>query len=152
VDLKRLKVVVFSGYNQAMTAVLGGHATVVSGSAGAIAPFQANGQARTLAFASPQRLGGIYAGIPTTGEAGYRFTANNWRLVMAPKGLDAAEVGYWDDVFRRLAASPEWKQELETNYLSNDYLDSATTRKYLAGQYGEVKLILNDLGLVKAAK
>ncbi len=152
VDLKRLKVVVFSGYNQAMTAVLGGHAAVVSGSAGAIAPFQANAQARTLAFASPQRLGGIYAGVPTTGEAGYRFTANNWRLVMAPKGLDAAEIAYWDDVFRKLATSSEWKQELETNYLSNDYLDSETTRKYLAEQYGEVKQILTDLGLVKPAK
>lgn len=149
VDVRKLRVVVYSGYNQAMTAVLGGHATVVPGSAGAMAPFLQNNQSRVLGIASPQRLPGVFANVPTATEAGYKVVADNWRLVMAPKGLDVAEIAYWDRVFGRLAKSPEWQKELAAAYLSNDYLDSGATRRYLAEQYGEVRAALVELGLAK---
>lgn len=149
VDLRKVKVVVFPGANEVVTAVMGGHAGLGGASAGSMAPHFKNGQIRVLAFAAPSRLGGIFATIPTASEAGLRVTANNWRLVMAPKGLTAAQTAYWDDAFRRLATSEIWEKELEANHYSNNYLDSDQTTRYLSQQYGEVKQILTEIGLAK---
>ncbi len=149
VDLNKMKVVVFSGTNESLAALLGGHVGlwVNSGSANAT-PFT-NGTSRPLAVAAPKRLPGIYASVPTLAELGFPVIANNWRLVIAPKGLSAAQTSYWDDTFRRLAASEEWNKELASNYFSNNYLGSADTRKYLDQQYGEVKQILTEIGLAR---
>lgn len=149
VDIRKIRVVVFSGYNEATAALLGGHVGLIAGSAGSIAPFLANGQTRTLALAAPQRLDGIYAVVPTLTESGFPVVANNWRLVMAPKGLTAAQTAFWDDVFKRLTTSEEWNKELRSRYLSNNYLNSDETRKYLAQHYGEIKQILTEIGLAK---
>ena len=35
------------------------------------------------------------------------MVADNWRLVIAPKGLTPAQVTYWDQAFRTLTQSKE---------------------------------------------
>lgn len=149
IDLNKMKVVVFSGTNESLAALLGGHVGLWINSGSANAPPFTNGTTRPLAVAAPKRLPGIYASVPTLAELGFPVTANNWRLVIAPKGLSAAQTAYWDDTFRRLAASEEWNKELDANYFSNNYLGSADTRKYLDQQYGEVKQILTEIGLAR---
>jgi len=149
VDLKQAKVVVFSGAKEVVTAALGNHVGVGGASAGSLAPHFKSGQIRVLAFAAPSRLGGVFEKVPTASEAGFKAVANNWRLVMAPKGLTAVQTAYWDDAFRRLAASEIWQKELDANHYTNGYLDSGQTAKYLSQQYGEVRQILTEIGLAK---
>ena len=123
---------------------------VASGSA--IAPAAASGQIRPLAFAAPKRIGGQFASIPTLTEIGFPVTADNWRIVIAPKDLTSAQIDFWDDAFAKLAASSEWKKELDIRNLSNNYLNSADTTKFLQNQYTEVKAILTELGLARPPK
>jgi len=149
VDLKRAKFVINSGNNESTIAVMGGHAGMTAGSVGGIAPHFGNGQTRVLAFAAPQRIGGVFANVPTMTELGFPVVANNWRIVMAPKDLTPAHSAYWDGAFKRLAASPEWNRDLHAQSLSNSYLGAADLRKYLDQQYGEVRQILVDIGLAK---
>lgn len=150
VDLKKMKVVVFPGSGAAMAALLGGHVGLFVNSLSATAPSFINGTARPLAVAAPKRAPGIYASIPTLTELGMPVIADNWRLVIAARGLSEAQVSYWDNAFKRLAASEEWSKELQSNHMSNNYLTSAETLRYIGQQYGEIKEILTDLGLARA--
>jgi putative tricarboxylic transport membrane protein len=151
-DVKKLKVVIYGGGGEALTATLGGHVAVWVNSASSIASAQAAGTIRPLAIAAPQRLPGALAKLPTTKEAGFPMVADNWRLLIAPKGLSAAQVAYWDNTFKALTQSKEWNDDLAAAQMANTYRNSAETVKYIAEEYGDIKEILTELGLAKAAK
>ena len=150
--IKKLKVVIYGGGGEALTATLGGHVAVWVNSASSIAAPYAAGTIRPLAIAAPQRLPGALAKLPTTKEAGFPMVADNWRLLIAPKGLSVAQVAYWDNTFKTLTQSKEWNDDLAAAQMANTYRNSADTVKYIAEEYGDIKEILTELGLAKAAK
>lgn len=43
----------------------------------------------------------------------------------------------------------EWRQDLERNLWSGDYLDSSAYARFLADEFGELKTLLTDLSLAK---
>lgn len=150
VDINKMKVVVFSGTNKALTGLLGGHVGLFVNSLSATAaPFK-NAQIRPLAVAAPKRIGGIYATVPTLTEAGIPVIAENWRLAIAPKGLSDVQADYWDKALKKLTATAEWDKELASYYIPNEPLDRARTNRHLEQQFGEIKAILTDIGLAKA--
>jgi putative tricarboxylic transport membrane protein len=151
-DVKKLKVVIYNGGGEALAAALGGHVTLWVNSASSLAAPYAAGTIRPLAIASPQRLPGALANLPTATEAGLKVVADNWRLVIAPKGLSAAQVSYWDNAFKALTQSKEWSDDLAAAQMSNSYRNSADTTRYIAEEYGEIKGMLTELGLAKTAK
>lgn len=151
IELNKMRVVIFNSGGESLTALLGGHVDIVVASGSAIASQVEAGTIRALAFTAPKRLMGPFASVPTLAELGYPVTADNWRIVIGAKGLTPENKQFWDGMFKRLAASAEWNKELETNYLSNNYLDSEGTRKYLDVQYSEIKSVLTELGLAKPA-
>ncbi|MBM3374073.1 MAG: tripartite tricarboxylate transporter substrate binding protein [Betaproteobacteria bacterium] len=151
-DLKRLKVVIYNGGGEALAAMLGGHVTVWVNSASSIATPFAAGTIRPLAIASPQRMPGALVKLPTAREAGFPMVADNWRLVIAPKGLAPAQVTYWDQAFRTLTQSKEWNDDLAAANMPNSYRNSAETTKYIAEEYNDIRDILVELGLAKAAR
>jgi putative tricarboxylic transport membrane protein len=151
-DLKRLKVVIYNGGGEALAATLGGHVTVWVNSASSIAAPFAAGTIRPLAIASPQRLPGALAKLPTAREAGFPMVADNWRLLIAPRGLSPAQVSYWDNSFRTLTQSKEWNEDLAAAQMSNSYRNSAETTKYIAEEYNDIRDILVELGLAKASR
>ncbi len=152
IDHRKLRVVVFDSGGKSTTALLGGHVDFMVASGSAIAPATASGQIRPLAFASPKRIGGQFSSVPTLTEMGLPVTADNWRIVIAPKDLTSAQIAFWDDTFAKLTASGEWNRELDIRNLSNNYLNSSDTTKFLQHQYGEVKTILTELGLARPPK
>lgn len=151
-DVKKLKVVIYNGGGEALAAVLGGHVALWVNSASSIAPPYAAGTLRPLAIASPQRLPGALAKLPTAKESGLAVVADNWRLLVAPKGLSAPQVAYWDNAFKTLTQSEEWNKELSSAHMTNSYRNSADTTRYISEQYGEIKDMLTELGLAKLPK
>ena len=148
-DVKKLKVVIYNGGGEAQAATLGGHVAVWVNSASSLATPYAAGLIRPLAIAAPQRLPGALANLPTAKEAGLNVVADNWRLVIAPKGLSAPQIAYWDNAFKTLSQSKEWNDDLAAAQMSNSYRNSADTTRYIAEEYGDIKGILTELGLVK---
>jgi putative tricarboxylic transport membrane protein len=148
-DLKRLKVVIYGGAGEVMSATMGGHVVAMVNSASSIAASHASGTIRVLAIAAPQRLPGALANLPTAKEAGFPMVADNWRLLIAPKGLNAPQVAYWDNTFKTLTQSKEWNDDLAAAQMSNGYRNSADTTRYIAEEYGNIKAILTELGLAK---
>ena len=101
-DVKKLKTVVFQGGGEAITATLGGHVDLISSAANNVIPHLAAGKMRVLGIAAPQRLGGVFAKVPTWKEQGIDVQITNWRVLAGPRGLTAAQVAYWDGALAKL--------------------------------------------------
>jgi len=149
VDVKRLRVVVVSGASESITAVMGGHIDVVASSAASLISFLQAGKLRGIAVSGPRRLADAYADIPTWKEQGVDSVYANWRGVVGPKGMSAAQVAYWDVVLANLAQTPEWREGLVRLLQDPAYLNSRDTRRFLDSQHQELRAVLLDLGLAK---
>lgn len=53
--------------------------------------------------------------------------------------------GYCEGVLRKVVATPEWKEDLEKNYWSDDYVGSAQFGKDLIKDYADIKSVLVGL-------
>lgn len=149
VDAGKLKIVLFKASIEATTALMGGHVDVVATPMSTYAPVMASGKLRIIAVAAPQRISGQFAGAPTWKEQGLNVVAPSYRMIIAPKGLNAGQLAFWDNAFAGLAQSEAWKTELDANEWENTYMAGADSRKYLDARYAEYKNILTELGLVK---
>ena len=148
-DIRKLKVVAFSGSADGITALLGGHIDVAASPGSGVVAHVKAGRLRMLAVSAEQRLGGELSSVPTWKELGIPAVAANWRSVVGPRGMSEQQIQYWDDVFGRLARLPEWKQDLEAKLVENTYLNSRDTRKLMDAQHAELTAVLTELGLTK---
>lgn len=149
VDIKLTRNVVFPSGGAASTALLGGHVDVVPISAAFGASLLKNGQVRILAVGAPQRLPGVLADVPTWREQGFDAIVSNWRVMVGPKGMTAAQVAFWEDALKRFTDSAEWKKELEANAWIGEFMPRSETLKYLEREQATTRIFLGDLGLVK---
>jgi len=149
VDIRATRNVVFPSGGAASTALLGGHVDVVPISAAFGASLLRNGQVRVLAVAAPQRLPGVLADVPTWREQGFDAVVSNWRAMVGPKGMSAAQVAFWEDALKRFTESAEWKKELEANAWIGDFLPRAELMKMLDREQTTLRAFLAELGLTK---
>ena len=149
INPRDLKVIAYKGAAEALTNLLGGHIDLVTTAAGNAAPHVAAGRLRVVGVAAPKRFGGALANVPTWKEQGVGLVFGGWRGIMGPKGISAAQVAYWEGVLTKATQVPEWREDLERNFWSDDFVTSAQFRKDLDKDYGEMKAVLVDLGLAK---
>lgn len=150
VDIRKLKTAVFPGGSATTTAVLGGHVDVVNTGLGNMVAHLRTGKLRTLAISSPKRMWGDFASIPTWREQGVPADSSSWRGLMGPKGMTPQQIAYWDKVLAAMAATDDWKKELEENFWVNGYVNAQAARKRLDEEYIEYRTVLTEVGLAKA--
>jgi len=148
-DPRSLKTVAYKGSAEAITNLLGGHIDLVTTAAGNTAGHVAAGRMRVIGVAAPQRFPGALADIPTWKEQGVDIVFGGWRAIVGPKGLAPAQVAYWESVLRKATETTEWKDGIEKNYWSDDFVTSAQFRKDLDKDYADMKSVLVELGLAK---
>ena len=148
-DVRKLKVVVFGSGGESTTALLGGHVGLVVTPAATALPQMESGGLRIIAIAAPQRLAGALAQVPTWRELGYDIVVANWRPVMAPRGLNAEQIAFWEDAIRRFTQTAEWQNELAAVGGVNHYMGSRELGKFLAAQDAQFRSILTELGLAR---
>jgi putative tricarboxylic transport membrane protein len=149
VDPKRLKVVVFKSNSESITALLGGHIQLVTSTVtSAIGQVQA-GKARMIAIASPRRMSGALAEVPTLREQGYDVSLSNWRALVGPKGLGAPQIAFWENAMARVVATDEWKKDLQAQHWEANFLRSRETMSYLENEYRITNALMTELGLAK---
>jgi putative tricarboxylic transport membrane protein len=148
-DPRRLKVVTFGGSAEGVMELLGGHIDVVASPPSVVLQHVKAGRARFLAVASDRRLSGELASVPTWKELGIDAVAASWRSVIGPRDLSEAQVRYWDGVLGRLAALPEWREELEARLVEPAYSNSRDTWMMMEREYRSLSGILSGLGLAR---
>ena len=150
IDPRRMKVVVFKGSGESITAVLGGHVDVMVSSSGSVLGQLQAGQVRVLAVAAAQRMGGAFANVPTFREQGINTTGiAAWRGFHGPRPLTPAQIAFWDDALTKMADAAEWKKNLEEGDLTQQFLRSREFAQYLEGEYATTRAAVADIGLVK---
>ncbi len=149
VDVRRLKVVVFKTNAEGLTALMGGHIQLVASAVGTAIGQVRSGKVKIISVSAPQRLGGDLAQVPTLREQGYDVSLSNWRAIIGPKGLSAAQTAYWEDVLSRVVASDEWKVVLDQQFWDANFLRSKELAKYMDNEYAQTKTIMTELGLAK---
>jgi putative tricarboxylic transport membrane protein len=149
VDPRKLKVVIYKASIDATTALMGGHVDVVSTPTSTYAPVMPTGKVRIIGIAAPQRLNGQFAGAPTWKEQGVNVVVSGYRMLIAPNGVNAGQLAFWNEAFARVAGTEAWKKVLRENDWEDSYMNSAESRKYLDARYDEYRNILVELGLAK---
>lgn len=148
-DPRKMKAVVFNSSGDSITALLGGHVDVVPVAASLALPHVQSGKLRLIAVASPQRLSGPLADVPTWKELGVNGAAANWRGVFGPRGLTTQQVAYWEGVFARTVKSPQWTAEMARNAWGDELRVGREAKKYYDADHAAVKAVLGELGLLK---
>jgi len=142
-------VVPFEGEGEIKAGVLGGHLDfMLANPSEVMAQIQA-GAMRPIAVASTERMK-ILPDVPTFLEEGYDIEYSLLRSIAMPQGMSDEVIAYWEDIFRKVATSEEWK----TRYLDR-YKDEAhfVGHKDLALVFERVNnryaTIMTELGIIK---
>jgi putative tricarboxylic transport membrane protein len=152
IDPAKMKTVVFKASIEATNALMGGHVDVVATPMSTYLPVLGTGKLRIVAIAAPQRVGGKFADVPTWKEQGYNAVMPSFRMFIGARGLSAAQLRYWDGVFAKIAASPDWKKELDANEWQGSHMTSTETRRFLDARYDEYRKILTELKLARSGR
>lgn len=148
-DAKALKAIAFKGSAEAITALLGGHIDLVTTAAGNVDAQVAAGKLRIVGIAANNRFPGALANVPTWKEQGANVVFGGWRAIVGPRGMSAAQSAYWEGALRKVVETAEWKQDLDKNYWSDDFVTGEQFRKDMITDYAAMKAVLVDLGLAK---
>jgi putative tricarboxylic transport membrane protein len=149
IDPRKARNVIFNSGGAALTALLGGHVDLVPVSMGLLVGELQSGRLRIIAVSSPMRMTGPFAQVPTWREQGADAVVSVWRGAFGAKGLTPAQVSYWEGIFQKLMATPEWRHEIESAYGVSEFMGSAKTRQFMEREHAAEKAFLTDLGLVK---
>lgn len=149
VKISGLRTVVFNSGGKALVAMLGGHIDMVPGPVANVVKHLEADTARSLGVTAPERMEGVLSGIPTWREQGIDATFGTGRGLLAPKGLSAEQIAFWDGVLPKVVASPQWKETLAKHHQAARYLDSKGLKAYLDDLHGQLSEIIAELGIVK---
>ncbi len=136
-----------SGGGEAVTMLLGN--TVQAGISGVgefVEQIEA-GELRALAVSSPEPVE-LLPDTPTLVEEGYDVELTNWRGLLAPGDLSAADADALTALVTELHDSPAWSATLEEKGWADAFLVGDEFRSFLEADIAEVTETLRTIGLV----
>jgi putative tricarboxylic transport membrane protein len=141
----------FPGGGERIAALLGGHVNIML-----IEPQEAGehiraGNLRVIAQVSEQRLP-AFSNVPTIKESGFDIpNVPQPRGIVAPPGIPADAVAYWEEVFEKFVKTASWRKYLEDNLFEDGFQRSAELGKFI-DQYSETTRNILREGGVKVAR
>jgi putative tricarboxylic transport membrane protein len=146
---RQVNYIAFSGGGESLSAIMGGQVTVgVNGLAEFSAQIEA-GTVRVLAISSPERIAGVNA--PTLREQGVEVELENWRSVVAPPGITAAERERLEQAVALMVRSASWGEALARYRWNDRYLAGPAFARFVDEQEKRVEGILRKLGTGRGA-
>jgi len=141
----------FPGGGERIAALLGGHVNIML-----IEPQEAGehiraGNMRVLAAISEQRMA-AFPNAPTLKEAGFDVpNVPQPRGIIAPPGIPADAVAYWEELFAKFVKTPSWRKILEDSLFEDGFQRSAELDKFI-DQYSETTRGILREGGVKVVR
>jgi putative tricarboxylic transport membrane protein len=144
VNPKRVNYIAFSGGGELRPSVLGGQVSVGLDGLAGFEPYIEAGTVRALAISSADRLAHLDA--PTLREQGIDVELENWRCVLAPPGVSAADRQRLEGAVKAMVESPGWREALDRYRWNDRYLGSEAFATFLDSEEARVLSILKKLG------
>lgn len=145
IDPGRVRYVRYDGGGALLAAVLAKHVAFAVSSLGEYAEQVDSGQLRVLAVTSRNRPAGVDA--PTLREAGIGVVFANWRGLVAPPGLSAADEARLLEVVTALHASPGWREIVTRHRWIDAYQAGSDFGRTLREEDGQLTRTLAELGI-----
>ena len=145
IDPTKLNYVVFSGGPEVITSLLSNSTQVGVSGALDFAPYVASGKLRYLGVSSAKPLAGIKA--KTFVSQGYDLVYGNWRGIMAPADLSAADRLNFVKVIDIMHASPAWAAQLAKNKWDNEFVAGTAFKSFLEKHIPEINGVMKGLGI-----
>jgi putative tricarboxylic transport membrane protein len=138
----------FPSGGERVAALLGGHVDMMMIEPSEAGELIRGGRVRALAQIADQKIDG-FPNVPTLKEAGFDVpNVPQARGIVGPPNMPAAAVAYYDDLFKRAAASsPSYREYLKSTQLENAYLSSAELGKFLTSYQDQLRDILKSAGV-----
>lgn len=150
-DVAKLSVRAYDSARDAIADTVAGGCEIAAISATSVLPELANGALRALAVTAPARIAPPFAATPTLVEQGIDCVVDAWRGVDGARGLDAAQIAFWDSLLAQATATPIWHAAIAQHHWSALYRNSAELDRYLPREREEMRATLAGLGLLRAA-
>ena len=147
-DVRQMKYVAFSGGGEAITSLLSGSVTAVSGDFSEIRGFVESGDIRILAVLSPERLTN-FQDLPTAREQGYDVLGANWRGLYMPKGASSEAKEFWTDAIRQMSESEEFEQYLIDASIEPFSNFGEDINAFIAENIEEITTISREIGIIQ---
>jgi putative tricarboxylic transport membrane protein len=149
-DVKALKIDVFDSARYAIARVVEGNAELGVITAVSAVPELTAGTLRTLALSGPQRLGGIFAGVPRLCDRGVDCKIGMWRGIIGARGIQPSAVAFWERTLAAATRADEWQAELAKKYWANTYTAGSAELAFLDEERALMTSALGELGLIRA--
>lgn len=148
VDITKIVVVPFRSSSDSVLAMIGGHIELVAATTPNVVSMLQAGKIRLLTVSSDKRLGGVFSNIPTWRESGADSDFHSTLGILAARGLTTEQVDFWENFFKNLSSSKEWKSFLEKNQSQSHFVATKDTTNYYEKEFIGVKEIVGDLKLL----
>lgn len=149
VDISKLLVVPFKSSSDSIIALMGGHIELVAATTPNVITMLQAGKIRLLAVSSDKRLGGSLSEVPTWREGGVDSTFSSALGIIAPKGISAQQISYWEEICQQMVNSAVWKRIAERNQSRPIFIPHAKAADFYEAEYQSMRGIVNELGLLK---
>ncbi|GLY07067.1 MULTISPECIES: tripartite tricarboxylate transporter substrate-binding protein [Actinoplanes] len=145
-DPARVNYVAHSGGGEALATLLSGRATAgVSGVSEMEAQIEA-GTIRAIGVSSPQRLPGI-PDVPTFKEQGVDVELANWRGIVAPAGISAADETALEELIVKMTGTDTWRETLTRRGWGDATLTGPAFDTFVRSEQQTVTDVLVKMGL-----
>ncbi|MFC4010099.1 Bug family tripartite tricarboxylate transporter substrate binding protein [Nonomuraea purpurea] len=146
VDPAKVSYVAHSGGGEALTTLLSGRSTIGISGVSEIMPQIRSGQVRALAVSSPSRLPAL-PDVPTLRETGLDVELQNWRGVVAPKGITPEQESALEQMLLDMTRTKEWKAALADRGWGDATLAGPEFEEFIRSEQSRVAQILKEIGL-----
>jgi putative tricarboxylic transport membrane protein len=146
-DPSKPKYVAYSGGGEAQQSILSGSVDAGISAISEWADQVEAGKMRVLAVSTAEPVDVAGKQIKTLKEQGIDVEITNWRGVVAPPEIDAADRDAAIAAMKKLHDSPQWKQMLEKNQWTDFFKTGEDFDSFMKSESTRVKGVLEDIGL-----
>lgn len=145
-DPAQLSYVAHSGGGELLSTALSGRATIAISGVSELETQITSGQMRALAVSSARRAPTL-PDVPTLKESGLDVELDNWRGVVAPKGISAEQERALEQALLEMTRSPKWRETLAEQGWGDATLGGPEFETFLRGEQARVSDVLSKIGL-----
>lgn len=145
VDTGKLNYIAYPGGGEVVAGLLGGDLDIGVSSYAEFAGQIESGELRALGLSAPEPLQGV--NVPTFREQGVDVQLANWRGLIAPPGLSAAQRTELEKIARQVHSTQQWQDALRRNGWKDTFQTGAEFERFLKTEMKRITRISEELGL-----
>ena len=145
----KLRYIPFNSGGECITALLGGHVSMIWANPSEFVPQYEAKMVRPLVVAKDSRLT-LMKDVPTFKEKGYDVIFFFFRGIAAPSKISPEAVAYYENLMKRMTETTMWKEKYLKQYmLSPYYLGAKDFSQFVVKNEKVFGDILKELGILK---